>query len=213
MIQFCFFSADHCKVRLNEEHWTRPAMSFLRPPLRHTFRANSRRFAYVVGSHTISNPRSLAPLPAFLSRSYARDSERGLPQKNSQPPQADPLSSQEKSIEDDLSKLDAKASGSQLPPDALGGDVRAAPGSILSQYTIPQESALETSSDSGSDLPPKREEYISSADRKRERLARIFTWGFVLGLIGGGIYLGRPLANDEQQRLGWGDVLLFPVCR
>lgn len=186
-------------------------MSFLLPPLRHTFRTNVKRFAYVVGSHTISTPRSLAPLPAALSRSYARNSERGLPQKNSQPPQTDPLSTQEKSIEDDLSKLDAKASGSQLSPDALGGDVPAAPGSILSQYTIPQESALETSSDSGSDLPPKREEYISSTDRKRERLARIFTWGFVLGLIGGGVYLGRPLENDERQRLGWGDVLRFPA--
>lgn len=91
--------------------------------------------------------------------------------------------------------------------DPLLGDIQATPGSILSQYT-PQESRDLDTKESESALP-KRDEYVSSADRKRDRMARIFSWGFLLGLVGGGVYLGRPLDQEEQQRVGWGDVPRF----
>jgi hypothetical protein len=73
----------------------------------------------------------------------------------------------------------------------------------------PAESGqLEAASGSTTSQLPKREQYISSADRKRERITKIFTWSFLLGIIGGSIYLGRPLEKEEQERMGWGDVHL-----
>jgi len=82
----------------------------------------------------------------------------------------------------------------------------ATPGSILSQYTVAEEpTSLETTE---SATGRKKEEYISSADRKRDRMAKVFTWGFFAGLVGVGVYLGRPLDDEERSREDWGDV--FP---
>jgi hypothetical protein len=100
-------------------------------------------------------------------------------------------------------------------PEDLGtGDIHAAPGSILSQYTLsPQEQAGDlATTESESGQPLKREEYISSADRKRERMMKISMWGFLFGLVGGGVYLGRPLEEEERERMGWAEVSL-PITR
>lgn len=49
----------------------------------------------------------------------------------------------------------------------------------------------------GGDGLPKSA-YVSSTDRKRERLARLMFAAFIAAAIGGGIYLGRDLSEFEQ---------------
>src|SRR5215471_17187630 len=171
-------------------------MSFLLPTLRSAFRSNIRtgtnilRQQYYV-SHQLPFHRQLSSTTQFYN-------SRNPGPNNSEP---DPKN---ESIED------TAATDSNKSKDPLSEDVQATPGSILSEYSAsPQESAqLEaTTSDSGSTAPSKKEEYISSADRKRERIARILTWGSLLGLLGGSIWLGRPLEEEEQERMGWGTVI------
>lgn len=48
----------------------------------------------------------------------------------------------------------------------------------------------------GEGLP--KSTYVSSTDRKRERLARLMFAAFITVVIGGGIYLGRDLSEFEQ---------------
>lgn len=48
----------------------------------------------------------------------------------------------------------------------------------------------------GEGLP--KSAYVSSTDRKRERLARLMFATFLAAVIGGGIYLGRDLSEFEQ---------------
>lgn len=49
----------------------------------------------------------------------------------------------------------------------------------------------------GEGLP--KSAYVSSTDRKRERLARLMFAAFIAAVIGGGIYLGRDLSEFEQK--------------
>jgi len=99
----------------------------------------------------------------------------------------------------------------------LSGDVPIAPGGILAELAGESASAprdLEAAPESGGGgvgLPPKTENYISSADRKRERIARFFYWGALLGLVVGSIYLGRPIEEKEkEQQPGWHNVSTHP---
>ncbi|KAG0127077.1 HAD-like domain-containing protein [Tuber indicum] len=59
----------------------------------------------------------------------------------------------------------------------------------------------------GEGLP--KSAYVSSTDRKRERLARIVFGSFIVSLIGGALYMGRELDNAERKyykdlQQGWG---------
>ena len=102
------------------------------------------------------------------------------------------------------------SSKTKSPGDFPTGDMHAAPGSFLSQYTgSPQPKSGDVATTEGGGTSPKLGEYISSTDQKRERWARIGMYGFLFGLVGGGIYLGRPLETEERERMGWGDVPLF----
>jgi len=165
-------------------------MSFLLPVLRQSLRSNLQR-------------KSSAGVPCIARSIYpavpsARYSQNRQPPSNTED---DPL-------QNPLSPDSSSTSNIKSSNDPLSGDVQAAPGSILSQYT-PQESRDLDTTEAQSALP-KRDEYVSSADRKRDRMARIFSWGFFLGLVGGGVYLGRPLEEEERERVGWGDVNFIP---
>jgi mitochondrial import inner membrane translocase subunit TIM50 len=170
-------------------------MSFLLPTLRSTFRSNLRtttnilRQQYYV-THQLPIHRQWPSTARFYSRrNPAPNNSKSEPEN--------------KAIEDPVTP------DLNIPKDPLSGDIQAAPGSILSEYvSSPQDSAqLEaTISGSGSGGLPKKEEYVSSTDRKRERIARILTWGTLLGLLGGSIWLGRPLEKEEQERMGWATV-------
>ena len=170
-------------------------MSFLLPTLRSAFRSNLRTTTNILRQqHYVSHQLPLHQQLPSTTRFYSR---RNPGANNSK---SDPKN---ESIEDPATR------DSNIPKDPLSGDVQATPGSILSEYTAsPKDSAqLEaTTSHSGSGGPPIKEEYVSSTDRKRERIARILTWGSLLGLLGGSIWLGRPLEEEEQERMGWGTV-------
>ena len=88
--------------------------------------------------------------------------------------------------------------------------MKAAPGSVLSEYmmTSTEQGQLEGEEGASGDAE-KKTDYISSADRKRERLARIFMWAFIFGVVGSGLYLGRPLEKEEREKIGWGEVCQF----
>jgi hypothetical protein len=152
-------------------------MSLLPPLLRHATAFGMRR------TSTMLLQKSVAwgyPLPAVIAtRFYAQDKS----------PKDNP----------------AEASKGDVSKDPFSQDIKPAPGSILSQYAVAQDVRLEKS-EPESGAPSKREEYVSSTDRKRERMARVFTWGFILGLVGTGVWLGRPLDEEERQRIGWADV-------
>ena len=66
----------------------------------------------------------------------------------------------------------------------------------------------------GGDDTPKHE-YVSSADRKQQRMARIMYGMMLLGLVGGTAYLGRDWDTEEEARLhsetpsGWGVGLFY----
>ena len=170
-------------------------MSFLLPTLRSAFRSNIRtttnilRQQYYV-SGQIPHHRLIPSATRFYSKGNPGPNNSNSDSKN-------------ESIENTAVR------DSNTPKDHLSGDVQATPGSILSEYTAsPQGSAqLEASaSDSGSGQLPKKEEYVSSTDRKRERIAKTLSWGSLLGLLGGSIWLGRPLDDEEQERMGWENV-------
>jgi hypothetical protein len=165
-------------------------MSFLLPVLRQSFRSSLPR------KSSLAVPRTAWRIyPAVSLARYSQNHQP--PSKAADDPPQDPLAA------DSSSTSNTKSSD-----DSLSGDVQAAPGSILSQYTPQQSRDLDTTE--AQSALPKRDEYVSSADRKRDRMAKIFSWGFFLGLIGGGVYLGRPLEEEEQQRVGWGDVNSAP---
>ena len=172
-------------------------MSFLLPTLRNAFRSNIRTSTNIIrqqyyASHQLPIHRQLPSATRFYSR-------------------RNPGPNNSKSDPTNESIKDAVTHDPNTPKDPLSGDVNATPGSILSEYMgSPQDSRqLEaTTADSGSGEPPKKEKYVSSTDRKRERIARVFTWGSLLGLLAGSIWLGRPLEEEEKERIGWGTV--FP---
>lgn len=162
-------------------------MSFLLPSLRNAFRCNLRTSTNILRQpHTFTSLHPFhRPLP--IPRLYSQNNPRNQ----------DPSSTNEPAT---------PHNSSSPPKDPLAGDTPATPGSILSEYIAnPQGSQLEPST-SGSGGLPKKEEYISSTDRKRERIAKFVTWGCLLSLLGGSIYLGRPLDQEEEQRMGWGTV-------
>lgn len=165
-------------------------MSFLLPVLRQSLRNGLPR------NSSVGVPRIAWRIyPAVPSARYSQN--RQPPSNTGDDPPQNPLSP------DSSSTSNTKSSNGPL-----SGDVQAAPGSILSQYS-PQESRDLDTTVAQSTLP-KRDEYVSSADRKRDRMARIFSWGFFLGLVGGGVYIGRPLEEEERERVGWGDVNFIP---
>jgi import inner membrane translocase subunit TIM50 len=140
--------------------------------------------------------------PCGSPRSYSNAKDRGPNPPSQDPlhsdPAKDPIASR---LEDSIAE---KGKASQELPT---GDMDAAPGSFLSQYTPSPEKAGDiATTDSATGGPPKRESYISSTDRKRERMAKISMWGFLFGVVAGGVYLGRPLEPNERERIGWGDV-------
>lgn len=66
----------------------------------------------------------------------------------------------------------------------------------------------------GGDDAPKHE-YVSSADLKQQRMAKIMYGMLLLGLVGGTAYLGRDWDTKEEERLhsqtpsGWGIGLFY----
>lgn len=113
----------------------------------------------------------------------------------------DPISSTDERISP-LSETETTTSTLPPPPQAL-------PNTPL---TSPTRSSLNPSTDlfvrkttpatgggatKGGDGLPKST-YVSSTDRKRERLARLMFATFVATVFGGGIYLGRDLSEFEQ---------------
>jgi hypothetical protein len=181
-------------------------MSVLLPVLRRTLRINLRNTTNLLHQQHIHRIPRTIPLTSTYRRAYSQNNDRKPSSENtSQPKQSDPSNATKEPIEDPL------APGSSIPPDAkivkdpFLGDINAAPGSILSQYTSAPTEIAQLESDSSSGLP-KKDEYISSADRKRDFMARIASWSFVAFFLGGAVYLGRPLDDEERQRLGWGEV-------
>jgi len=181
-------------------------MSFLLPVLRQSLRHSNLR--HRAGLTVTRNAFRI--YPAIALAKYSQN--HGTQPPSSQSQSDKPSNAINDPLEDPLAPGSSSAPNTETNKDPLSGDVQAAPGSILSQYT-PQESRDLDTRGSESALP-KRDEYVSSADRKRDQMARIFTWGFLLGLVGGGVYLGRPLEPEEQERVGWGDVFPFepPSC-
>lgn len=161
-------------------------MSFLLPVLRRSLRNSLQR------NSSPAVPRTAWRIyPAVALARYSQNHRT-------------PSSTEDDPLRNPLSPDSSSTSNTKSSNAPLSGDIQAAPGSILSQYT-PQEPRDLDTTETQSALP-KRDEYVSSADRKREQMARVFSWGFVLGLVGGGVYLGRPLEEEEGQRVGWGDV-------
>jgi import inner membrane translocase subunit TIM50 len=194
-------------------------MSFLLPSVRHSLRHQLRNNVRALCPQII--PR-LHPLVRTMGAHRAYSQANG----NNQGPRQTPQSQQSNPAKDQSSQLkpgkdpkttpspedslpaESKSSKSSIE-DLPTGDIHATPGSILAQYTSsPQEQAGDLATTESESGLPKRGEYISSTDRKRERMARIFMWGFLFGLVGGGIYLGRPLETEERERMGWGNVPL-----
>lgn len=103
-------------------------------------------------------------------------------------------------------------------PSTLDAELaQAGAGSQESRLDVKEETAESTpggpSSGGGGELP--RTAYISSADRKRERLAN-YMYAFLFGSVAVGcIYLGRNWENEEEERRhpnapsGWGFKLFY----
>jgi len=186
-------------------------MSFLGPSLRNVVRRNLQT------STNLLHPRSsLQPLRFRQSIPFTRlySANNKKPPENK--PESTPKSNEspKDAAEEKESTNEPDFASTKIDQDALTGDMKATPGGILSQYTAASEekTGIEPAADSGSEALGKRQEYISSQDKSRQRMARIFTWGSFLCLIGGAIYIGRPLEEDERERIGWGDVYNQMKC-
>jgi len=177
-------------------------MSFLQPLVRNAARQSLRRSTNIRQSYL---PRSnlLLPLISNSARTFTSAKISSQKDSSSEPPNTN--NSANDPSNPPPSSQEPAATNPDTTKDPFNQDIQAAPGSILSQYAVTeQDTSLEpTESASGRTKP---EAYISSADRKRDRMAKIFTWGFFAGLVGTGIYLGRPLDEEERERLGWTDV-------
>lgn len=178
-------------------------MSFIIPTLRTAFRSNLKTSTKLLGQQYSVPSRPFRRHLPFSVRPYIRGNPCRLPQNGSKIDSTN-----------ELAKGPVAPDSTSTNKDALSGDIHAAPGSILSEYAAnPQGPAqLEPASEDSGSL--KKAEYISSADRKRERITRTLTLGSLFGLLGAGIYLGRPLEEEEQERMGWGTVKslrIFPV--
>ena len=184
-------------------------MSF-RFPLRNALRIYNRVSPTILRQQRVS---PLSPLRPKVVRMFVRPYSQQPPGSNKPPPPQNSSSDSQsndptKGYSDSPAKDDAVPPESKTNQDPFSGDLSAAPGSLLAQYTTPAEEGKEVEPSSGrSGQPPKREEYKSSSDRKRERFARFFLYGFFTSVVGGTVWLGRPLEEEERQRLDWGNVL------
>ena len=181
-------------------------MSFLLPVLRRTVRINLRNTTNILHQQHIHRIPRTIPLTSTYLRAYSQNNYRKPSSENtSQPEQSDPPNAAKEPLEDPLAPESSIPSESKNVRDPFSGDINAAPGSILSQYTSAPTEVAQLESESSSGLP-KKDEYISSADRKRNFMARMASWSFVAFFLAGAVYLGRPLDDEERQRLGWGEV-------
>jgi len=186
-------------------------MSFLFPSIRSAIRTSRRISPTILRPQYISPLNQLRPqIVRLLARPYSQQ-----PPGSNKPPIPQNNSSNSQSPDQTKTPSDSPAKDGAVPPDSktnqdpFSGDLSAAPGSVLAQYTTPAEEGKEIEpSSGGAGQLPKREEYKSSTDRKRERFARFFMYGFLTSVVGGTIWLGRPLEEEERQRMGWGNV--FP---
>jgi len=184
-------------------------MSFLLPSIRNALRTNLGRSAITLRQQRVS---ALNPLRPEIVRMLARPYSQQPPGSN-KPPTTD-NSADSQSSDPSKSPSDSTAKNGAVPPesksnqDPFSGDLSAAPGSVLAEFTAPAEEGREVEPSTGRPgQTPKREEYKSSTDRKRERLAKFFTYGLFAGVVGGSIWLGRPFDEVEREQVGWGSVL------
>ncbi|KAI5837055.1 HAD-like domain-containing protein [Morchella snyderi] len=151
-----------------------------------------------------NSPLLMAPLHRQLqqqSRAYSLKKRRpytgGDPSKDVDPADADPNA-------DPIIPAEANASPlSQDEAAAAAATAAASPSSIPSPDADPtpdpDPTAKKTSTGGGKgDEPFPKPSYVSSTDRKRERLARLVFAAFLAGLVGGAIYLGQDLSEFEQ---------------
>jgi|SRR5579862_2015945 len=202
---FCRFTVNLFAQPSRKKRTVFDSMSFLQPLVRHAARQSLRKSPNIL-CQKISRAHRLPLLPLVATRFYspAKSSSSSSSSKDSN-------SSRSANPADESSTTSSPSEQASTPQsdttkDPFNQDIQATPGSILSQYTVTEQpSSLETT-ESASGQRTKPEEYISSADRKRDRMAKIFSWGFLVGLVGTGVYLGRPLEDEERSRTGWGDV-------
>jgi hypothetical protein len=197
---------DHHQKTFSFRQEKRPKMSFLLPVLRQTVRLNLRNTTNLLHQQHIHRIPRTIPLTSTYLRAYSQNNDRKPSSENtSQPEQSDPSNATKESLEDPLAPESSIPPESKTVKDPFSGDINAAPGSILSQYTSAPTEVAQLDSESSSGLP-KKDEYISSADRKRDSVSRVASWGFIAFFLAGAVYLGRPLDDEERQRLGWGEV-------
>jgi hypothetical protein len=186
-------------------------MSFLIPSIRHAFPTPRTISPSILRQQRVSGLNPFRPrIVQLVGRPYSQ------PTGPNSPPPSEDKSSTPQSSETVEDSIDSPAKEESVPEsrttsDPFSGDLSAAPGSLLAEYTTPAEEGRQVQpSAGGSGVPPLREEYKSSADRRRERVAKFFGYAFLLGVVGGSIYMGSPLDREERGRFGWGDVITLP---
>lgn len=89
-----------------------------------------------------------------------------------------------------------------IPPQILSSGTPPTPNSdpstnpAIDLFVRKATPAAGSTAKGGEGLP--KSAYVSSTDRKRERLARLMFAAFIAAVVGGGIYLGRDLSEFEQ---------------
>ena len=183
-------------------------MSFLLPSIRNAVRTNLRRSPAILRQQRISPLNPLRPeIVRMFRRPYSQQppgsNKPSTPDNPSNPQSSDPSNPPS----DPVGKGGAVPPESRSNQDPFSGDLPAAPGSVLAQFTgTAEEGRGVEPSTGGPGQMPKKEEYKSSTDRKRERLAKFFMYGFLASVVGGSIWLGRPIEEAEREIMGLGDV-------
>ncbi|KAH8148454.1 uncharacterized protein LAJ45_07556 [Morchella importuna] len=129
------------------------------------------------------------------SRTYALKKRRpytgGDPSKDVDPADAEPIIPTEANAPP-LSQGEAAASSSSSSPSSI-------PTPDAEPTPSEDPFAKKTSTGGGKgDEPFPKPSYVSSTDRKRERLARLVFASFLAALVGGTIYLGQDLSEFEK---------------
>ncbi|CCX14387.1 HAD-like domain-containing protein [Pyronema domesticum] len=83
-----------------------------------------------------------------------------------------------------------------FPSDAAASE-GADPAAATKEIPLGEEEAPRSRGKTGGDGLP-RSAYISSTDRRRNAMAKYFAWATLAGVVGGGLYLGRELEDDEK---------------